>query len=534
MLETCWKHDKFRWTLPLPGEELLLFFIAGQCLASYGKAGGPHDGEFAPAVTKRSNRLITAHSPVDGLNRRNLSFLPVFAQAVAAVAPAGAMSVIPALVLGATGPNLVLSFVIAMVVMLLVSFCLRPMTKRMAAVSGLYSYTAKGLGPMPAITAGWSAIFGYGLVATACLLSVGTYAGQLAINIGIPVSDPRALTMGVMLAAAAAASFLMVRGIKVSARVTLLVECISIAILAVLMTTYFVLVAPDIDVGHVFLGDGRFDSLSVGIVVAVSAFVGFESPTTLGGEAYRPFVSVTRAVTWTPVVTGVLYLLAVTAQDIALREAPPSIAASSTPLSDLFSHTSPALAAVLDLGIAASFFACTIASVNALARTLFCMGREGVAPRLVGKTHPVFRTPWTAILTVMPIITLVPIAIVTSGVKPEQGLVSLFTLGAYGYLGSYVLASASLPFFLRKIGEGTKTSWILGALTSLAIGLVLWNAAVVSVQTGSLQAYIYGAIVLASIVFTVLVRQFAPRRLARVGIYDETRESDLFDARRAP
>lgn len=485
-------------------------------------------------MTKRSNRLITAHSPVDGLSRRNLSFLPVFAQAVAAVAPAGGMAVIPALVLGVTGANLVLSFATAMAVMMLVSFCLRPMTKRMAAVSGLYGYTARGLGPGTAITAGWSAIFGYGLVAMACLLAAGIYVGQLAINLGIPVADPRALTMFVMLAAAAASSLLMVRGIRVAARVTLLVECISIAILTILMTIYFVLVAPDIDVSHVFLGDGHFDSLSVGIVVAVSAFVGFESPTTLGGEAYRPFISVTRAVTWTPVVTGVLYLFSVTAQDIALGEAPPSITSSSTPLSDLFSHASPVLAAIFDLGIAASLFACIIASVNALARTLFCMGREGVAPRLVGKTHPVFRTPWTAILTVMPIITLVPIAIITLGVKPEQGLVNLFTLGAYGYLGSYVLASASLPFFLRKIGENTKTSWILGALTSLAIGLVLWNAAAISVQTGNLQAYIYGGIVLASIVFTILLRQFAPRRLAGVGIYDETRESDVFDGRRAP
>lgn len=498
------------------------------------RRAGPQFGEFVPTVTKRSNRLITVHSPVAGLSRRNLSFLPVFAQAVAAVAPAGAMSVIPALVLGATGPNLVLSFATAMAVMLLVSFCLRPMTKRMAAVSGLYSYTAKGLGPGTAITAGWSAIFGYGLVAMACLLAVGTYTVQFAINLGIPVADPRALTMVAMLTAAVASSLLMVRGIQVSARVTLLVECISIAILTVLMTAYFLLTAPAIDVSNVFLGDGHFDSLSIGIVVAVSAFVGFESPTTLGGEAYRPFVSVTRAVTWTPVVTGVLYLFAVTAQDIALKGAPPNITSSSTPLSDLFSHTSPVLAATLDLGIAASFFACTIASVNALARTLFCMGREGVAPRMVGHTHPAFRTPWKAILTVMPIITLVPIAMLTSGATPEQGLVNLFTLGAYGYLGSYVLASASLPFFLRKIGENTKTSWILGALTALVIALVLWTAAAVSVQTGNLQAYIYGGIVLVSIVYAALLRKFAPLRLAGVGIYDETRESDVFGAQRAP
>jgi amino acid transporter len=268
--------------------------------------------------------------------------------------------------------------------------------------------------------------------------------------------------------------------------------------------------------------------------VAVSAFVGFESPTTLGGEAYRPFVSVPRAITWTPIVTGVLYLLAVTAQDIALKEAPPDIAASSTPLSDLFSQTSPVFAAVLDLGIAASFFACTIASINALARTLFCMGREGVAPRIVGRTHSAYRTPWTAIVTVMPFIAIVPVAVIISGARPEQGLTNLFTLGAYGYLGAYILASASLPFFLRRIGENTYASWILGAVTSVALGSVLWKAASVSIQTGNLQALIYGGVLLASAIHTVILQRTAPPRLASVGIYDETRESDLFHPRPAP
>ena len=61
----------------------------------------------------------------------------------------------------------------------------------MAAVSGLYSYTAKGLGQRTAITAGWSAIFGYGLVAMASLLLVGTYIVELFVNLGVPVADSR-------------------------------------------------------------------------------------------------------------------------------------------------------------------------------------------------------------------------------------------------------------------------------------------------------------------------------------------------------
>ncbi|MFE5709034.1 APC family permease [Rhodococcus koreensis] len=490
-------------------------------------------------MSARGDRFITPRSPVEGLRRRKLSFLPVFAQAVANVAPAGAMSVIPALVFpglvfGSTGPNLLLTFGAAMTVVILVSCCLRPMAKRMAAVSGLYSYTAKGLGHRTAITAGWSAIFGYGLVAMASLLAVGTYVVELFTNLGVPLAAPKVFTVLVILAAAGAACFLMIRGIQISAWSMLLMESISIGILAVLMIVYFAFNAPKVSLGSVFAWNGNFDLLWIGIVVAVSAFVGFESPTTLGGEAYKPFVSVPRAITWTPILAGLLYLLAATAQDVALTEAPLSITASSTPLSDLFSQTSPVFAAVLDLGIAASWFACAIASVNALARIIFCMGREGVAPRTVGRTHPAFRTPSVAIMVVMPVVAIVPITVVVSGASPAQGLVSLFTLGAFGYLGSYILASASMPFFLRRIGEGTYASWILGAATSLVLAAVLWMAAMVSIRTGHVMTLIYGGVLLASVIYSTFLHLRLPERLSSVGIYDETRESDLFHGRPNP
>ncbi|AMM34503.1 transporter [Sinomonas atrocyanea] len=449
------------------------------------------------------------------------------------------MAVIPALVapalfLGFSGSNLLLTFGAAMVVIVLVSFCLRPMAKRMAAVSGLYSYTAKGLGQGPAITVGWSAMFGYAFVAMGSLLAVGTYVVEFLTNLGARLPDPRMFTVLTIVAAAAGGCLLMVRGIRISSWFTLSVEAAAIGVIAVLMIVYFVLNAPKASFTSELIWNGNIDSLWLGTVVAVSAFVGFESPTTLGGEAYKPFINVPRAITWTPLVTGVLFILAAAAQDLALKEAPSSIRASPTPLSDLIFSTSPLFAAVLDLGIAASWFACAIASMNALARILFCMGREGVAPRMVGRTHPVFRSPSTAIMAAMPVVAAVPIAVVASGVPLQQGLADLFTLGAYGYLGAYVLTTASLPFFLRRIGESTYASWVLGPATSLAIVAVLAEAATVSIRSGNAVSLVYGAVLLLSVVYAIILRLRFPQLLASVGIYDETRELDLFRGEPAP
>jgi amino acid transporter len=156
------------------------------------------------------------------------------------------------------------------------------------------------------------------------------------------------------------------------------------------------------------------------------------------------------------------------------------------------------------------------------------MGREGVAPRIFGQAHPVFQTPSTAIVVVMPLVAVVPIAVIISEADPQRALVNLFTLASYGYLGSYILASASLPFFLLRIGEDTYASWILGAATALVLGALLWTAAIVSLRAGNLQALIYGGVLLVSAIYAMILHLWLPGRLASVGIYDETRELDLF------
>lgn len=185
------------------------------------------------------------------------------------------------------------------------------------------------------------------------------------------------MTVGaVAVVAALAVGLVLIRGIRMSAWTTLGVECVSIVIVAAVLLVLLTRQHTGEPVRSAFTFDGDLQLLAVGVVVAVSAFVGFESSTTLSGEAQQPFRSIPRAVAWTPALSAAIYLTAVPILAIALRQAPAS--GSSTPLVELLlADGSRTLAAFLDLGIAASFFACTLASMNALVRVLFCMGREG-------------------------------------------------------------------------------------------------------------------------------------------------------------
>ncbi|GAB2445884.1 APC family permease [Nocardia tengchongensis] len=469
--------------------------------------------------------LVVQRSSISGLRRRRLAFAPVFAQSVAAIAPAGTAAVTPPFVIAAVGggPS-VLAFLAAALLTWCVALVVRPMAQRIAVTGGLYTYAAKSLGPTCAIPVGWSAIVGYAAVSVAGLVAVGTYLGRVAMLAGLDV--PVAVTMLLSVAAAAAAVVLMTRGIRPSAVATLLIECVSVV--AILTALGYLLVAERHDVDPVQAVSWRGDTgdLAMSAVVAISAFVGFESATTLSAESFRPFRSVPRTVLWTPLAAGVIYLLAVGAEAVALSVDP--TAGSGTPLSDLLlHHDSRLLAVALDLGVAASFFACTVASINALVRVLFTMGREGIAPRRAGRAHPRFHTPAAAIAAAMTVVTGCAIAVLWVGVAPQDAIRSFLTLSAFGYLGSYLPACLAGPILLRRIGEPSRALAILGGTAAALIGLLMVAAAFSGQPGNTAVVAVYVAIMVAGIAFAGALRRFAPDRLRGIGIFDEPQRDDL-------
>lgn len=464
-------------------------------------------------------------SLLSGLDRRRLSPLPVLAQSVAAVAPCAAMATVPAIVVGATGSSALLAFGVATVVALLVSSCVRQFACRMGATGGLYSFTAKAVRPSAALASGWSAIVGYAAVAMACLLAIGLYLTDLLALAGVPPGAGTPVALVAVLVAGAVAWTVMHRGIRLSATVTLLVEAVSIVLVVGVLVALLVSLAPAGKPARAFSTQLHPSSLALGIVVAMSAFVGFESATTLGVEAYRPLRTVPQAVRWTVPGAAVLYLLAVTVQSLATTDG--DTGAAGIPLADLLSgHGLPALSAVLDVAVAASFFSCTLASVNALTRVLFCMGREGVLPGRLGRTHRRHRTPSTALAWAMPLVVGVPVALLAAGARREA-LPDLLTLSAFGYLGSYLVVCLGVPLFLRRIGELTRSALLVSLLATAGLLLVAGYALARAVAERPLVVTASAAAPVIGLLIAGWSRWRAPGRLSAVGLYDEAGAEDL-------
>lgn len=481
-------------------------------------------------MRSRERSVTPRPSPVHGLPRRRLPFLAVLTQSVAAVAPSGAAAVIPALLITTIGGGgAMLSFGVATVVSLVVAASLRPMAQRMAAVGGIYSYTAKGIGAWFAIPTGWSAMVGYLSVSMAGLLAVGTYLTHSTVAAGVADGTRPGAIVATTSVAAVLATLVMVRGIWVSAVVMLLVEAVSIVLLGVVMIVLLLNIrTSDLSFGAAMSWDGDLRTLALSVVVAMSAFVGFESSSTLSREAKHPFRSVPRAIALTPILAGALYLMAVPIQSLALAGAPTRVREGSTPLVELLSHEGlRTLSFALDLAIATSFLACTLASTNALVRVMFTMGREGVLPKAFGYTHPRFKTPVVGIVLSMVAAAGAPIMALLLGATPDQGMRIFLTVSACGYLGSYLAACACTPALLRRIGESTPAIWALGALATSSVLVIVAGACLFAVRSRSVELGVYGAVIATSVLYTLLLRVLAPDRLAATGIHDETQPIDV-------
>jgi amino acid transporter len=456
-----------------------------------------------------------------GLAHNSMSQLEVMAQSVAAIAPSAVMATGPALIVLYAGNGAWLSYLAAIVVVVLVGLCVAQFGRRFASSGSLYSYVARGLGPTGAFAAGWGLVIGYTCIAMVGVVGTGLYLGNFLETLGLPATSTAGVIVLFAIAAVAAAAFA-VAGIKISTRLGLILEIISVT--AVLVVLVVVVARNGIDSGpSQFSVDGlSFDGVTFGIVLAVLGFVGFESAASLGAEARNPHRTIPRAVVGSAVLVGVLYVFATYASVLGFDGAE-ALSGSAAPISDLAARNGlGSVTWIVDLGVTASFFAVIIASINAASRVLYTMGEEDVLPAMLGRAHRTHKTPYVAIASIAPIVGLVPIVMVATGTTPFNVYAYTGTLGTFGYMLAYLLMAAALPFFLRRRNEANPLSTALAVVVMVALLYVFFkNVYPVPPSPFNLLPWIFLGVMVLGLIWYSSVRVRNPEVLREVGMMEE-------------
>lgn len=460
---------------------------------------------------------MTEHA-TGGLRANSLSATQVVAQSIANIAPSTVMALGPALVFASAGNGTWLSYAIAMVIALVVGYCVAQLARRTASAGSLYAYAARGLGPWGGFLAGWALLLGYLGLAMATVVGFGLYFGAFLELLGLPGTALGAQLV-LYLVAGALVTLLSFRDVRVSTRTALILEVVSIAAIAIVLVIVLVDNGLRVDEAQLTLEGTGLRGVGVGVVLGVLGFVGFESAASLGAESRNPFRAIPRAILWSAFAAGVLYIGSAYITVLGFAASGQPLAESGAPLNDLATGVglSP-LAYVIDLGLAISFLACAIACVNALARVLYAMAREGVVPDALGRVHAQTRTPFVALFVATPPMTLFPAALVAAGLDPIDTFALIATVATFGYLLAYLLASLAAPAVLHRANALTPGPAI-AAVVALVVIVAVFALSVYPAPAPpmSLLPYVFLALMAAGAVWFAVVRGRSPGVARRVG-----------------
>jgi amino acid transporter len=409
------------------------------------------------------------------LQVRVLSFPEVLAQSVANMAPSAAMALLPLLVFYSAGNATWLSFLISVIVLLVVAYCASLFATRINSAGSFYVWVTRALGPGAGSAAGWGLVLGYLFTGIACVIGFEIYGSNLLSGFGVISADNHAAHLILYLIGGIAPAVMAVSDIKISQRLAFLLEAISVTIILVLCIAVYVHNGGVFDHAQLTLKGGSAGGVVVGMVLAIFAFVGFESAGALGQEAKNPSKSIPKAILWSCGVVGVFYLIVVYAQVYGFSG---GLGKATAPL--------PQLAGVVDLGwlghfiaigITCSMFACALACLTAGSRMLLSFGHDGLLPRVFTHTTKHTKAPGVAIWTVAVPMTVIPIAYIAAGSVDTVLTGVEGTLATYGFMLAYGLVALAAPIYLLKLNEGKALAWILGilgAVTMLFIFYVNW------------------------------------------------------------
>jgi amino acid transporter len=431
-------------------------------------------------TTKAVRTKAVTHGPVspaaapkgNALRRNYLSALENVAQAVGTMGPAATLGTVIPLLIAKTGNGTWLLFLGILGVFILISININVFASRFASAGSLSSYAEKGIGGWPGILTGWSYIVAMTFVVTSSVVASAYYLGMvLAHFTDHSIGKAGSLLLTSLLAVLAWLPAY--RDIKLSTKVMLTTEAISVGVIVLILGVAMWRTAHGIDQAQLHLAGTGFPQFKMGFVLAFMMLAGFESATTLGEEAQSATRTIPRVMFFCLLPVGLLFMVSIYATTWLSHDRSIAFGQTSAPL-DLIARSIdlPALGWISSLGVALSCFGCAVGGLNAGARVIFSMARARLFAPFFARIHPVNGTPSRALLMIGLVALVIPGLLITSGVAMANAMDYLMQIASFGFLGGYFSVCVAAPFYLARQHTLTVIQLLVALITLLVIGAV--------------------------------------------------------------
>lgn len=314
------------------------------------------------------------------------------------------------------------------------------MSKRFPIAGSVYSYVQRGINPHVGFVAGWLILLDYVFVPSLLLVMVANWGVAL-----VPES-PWYLWVVVFVIFN---TFVNIRGISMTKGVDWVIFVVEIlAVIAfIAIGTNFVLGgggAGQLTMDPIYQ-PGKVDLhfIATACSIACLSFLGFDGMSTLAEETVKPEKTIGKGI----IIALCIMVVVFVAQTYVAALIQPDWQ-NIDPEMGFFDAAllagGPVLQkALLVVNIVAVGIANIMNAQTASSRLLYSMGRDGVIPRVFGKVHPKFQTPWVASIALGCVSLILPLFL---------DMATLTRFVNFGALSSFVLLNFAvfLFFFVRE------------------------------------------------------------------------------------
>jgi amino acid transporter len=445
---------------------------------SGGESAGPG---FVNTTTGLAESVdISAREDVHKLKKHAVGLAGVLFLTVTGSAPISAMLFNTPIVVGyGNGVGAPAAFLFATVVLTIFSVGYVAMARVKTTAGGFYSYISYGLGREVGIGAGYGSVLAYSVFEASLAGGFAFFLNAKLHDFGVNVSWPW-LALGMVLLISILTYF-DVRLSTIVLAAGLITEVVMLVIFDGFMFAHGHLPAAAINPVNAFKalpasGSGSAaiaaGAIGVGLFFAFWSWVGFEMAPNYGEESRDPKRNVPRSLYISVIGLGVFYILTSWAPFAGYSTV--NAAAHQAQADPLHYYFNPAndiaghwVGSILSYLIITGSFACGMAFHNTTARYGYSLGREGLLPRALGKTHPRYKSPFVASITQTVIAALIVIgfALFTGSDDPtSQAYIQLYGLmavmGVIVILSVQALVSLSIFIYFERHPDLSGHWWV--------------------------------------------------------------------------
>lgn len=340
----------------------------------------------------------SAPEPSRRLLKGSIRFFTIVLMVTAAAAPLVVVSTyIPISYAFGAGFATSLTYLAATVILLLFAVGFAQMAKRITAAGAFYNFSTQGLGRPIGLGTGWTILLAYSMIAPAISGGFGYFTSAMLANY-LSLEVPWwVCSIAVLLLM----YFISYFKVTVTGRVLGIALALEVLIVFVVATAVVVSGGAEGQMMQVFNPAGWLAAPAVGIgfFFAFWSWIGFETTAIYGEETTDPKQSVPRATYIAVITLGLFYAFAAYAGIVGfgsqtMEQAESLVGDYFFVLADMY--TWPVVGVLMDFLVITGFFACSFAFHNNASRYIFSMGRDGIFPERLGRTHPKHRSPYLA------------------------------------------------------------------------------------------------------------------------------------------